>query len=63
MFLTLYRPAEVGNPIRVAFSDSIRVIWYVMIGIAGLGLAASLLVKSFALDRPVDETWGMQEKE
>lgn len=45
--------------VREAFADSIRIIWQVMIGIAGLGLLCSLPMKALPLHTQVDEKWGI----
>ena len=36
-------------------------LWLVMIGIAGLGALAALLMKSLPLHTQIDERWGMEE--
>ncbi|KAI0083127.1 Mfs1.2 [Irpex rosettiformis] len=48
------------SEVRQAFVESIRVIWQVMIGIAGLGLLCSLPMKAHPLHTQVDESWGME---
>ena len=47
--------------VRVAFADSIAVIWRVMIGIAGIGFLVSLMMKGLPLHTQVDERWGLEE--
>ncbi|KAJ6474403.1 major facilitator superfamily domain-containing protein [Mycena vitilis] len=52
------------NEIRVAFAESLRVVWQVLIGIAGAGLLASLAMKRLPLHTEVDQKWGIdKEKE
>ncbi|KAI0083273.1 MFS general substrate transporter [Irpex rosettiformis] len=46
--------------VREAFADSISDIWWVMIGIAGLGLLCSLPMKALPLHTQVDERWGIE---
>ncbi|KAF9040487.1 MFS general substrate transporter [Hymenopellis radicata] len=50
------------SEVREAFAESIRVVWQTMIGIAGIGLLSSLLMKEVALHKKVDEKWAMDEK-
>ena len=51
------------DQIREAFADSLIVLWQVMIGIAGLGLVASLFMKGLPLHTQMDENWGIAEKD
>jgi hypothetical protein len=44
-------PEAVQIAYRFIYSDSLRVVWYVMTGIAGAGLLASLWVKNESMDR------------
>jgi hypothetical protein len=49
--------------VRAAFSDSIKVIWQTMIGIAGLGFVVSLAIQQMDLATVTDEeNWGLKEK-
>ncbi|KAJ6567339.1 major facilitator superfamily domain-containing protein [Mycena vulgaris] len=58
---------QLAEPLRTqvqaAFSESMAVIWQVMIGIAGLGLLASFLMKEVPMTTTVDESYALQEKE
>ena len=45
--------------VRVAFADSIDVIWQVMIGIAGLGLLSVFLMKEIPMHTEKDEMYGL----
>lgn len=54
-------PEPTRTDVRIAFADSIRVIWQVMIGIASIGLLSTLLMKGLPLHTQVDEKWGLEE--
>ena len=47
--------------VRIAFADSMSVIWQTMIGISGLGLLFSLMMKEVQLKTVVDENYALQE--
>ena len=47
---------------RDAFAKGIKVIWQVMIAVAGLGLLSSLLMKALPLHTQLDESWGIEEE-
>ncbi|KAJ6463213.1 major facilitator superfamily domain-containing protein [Mycena vitilis] len=49
--------------VQAAFAESMAVIWQVMIGIAGLGLLLSFLMREIALDTTVDSSYALKEKE
>ena len=44
-------PVVVQTAYRYIYADSLRVVWYVTTGIAGLGLIASVLVRNESMDR------------
>ena len=46
----------------MAFATSLRVVWEVLLAIAALGLASSLLMKALPLHSAVDDRW-MLERE
>lgn len=48
--------------VRVAFADSLQVMWEVLIGIGGLGFLISLTMKHMQLHTKVDENWGLEEQ-
>ncbi|KAG8914291.1 hypothetical protein FRC00_014660 [Tulasnella sp. 408] len=48
--------------VQDAFAGSIRVIWLVLVGIAGAGFITSLAMKELKLHEATDEDWGMKEK-
>ncbi|GAA6060654.1 hypothetical protein JCM10212_001210 [Sporobolomyces blumeae] len=56
-------PEPLRTQVRVAFADSIRTIWYFVLGVAGLGFVVSLVMKSLPLTMERDENWGVLEKE
>ena len=58
---TLEEPFK--TEVRVAFAESLKVIWQVMIGIAGIGLIASLFMKGLPLHTSVDKQWALQDDE
>lgn len=43
----------------MAFADSLRVIWQVMIGVSGLGLVSSLLMEHKELHLETDQDWDL----
>ncbi|GAA5979108.1 hypothetical protein JCM5350_007068 [Sporobolomyces pararoseus] len=55
-------PEPLKTQVRIAFSDSIKTIWQVMIGVACLGFVVSLLIKSLPLTMERDENWGLAEE-
>jgi hypothetical protein len=58
---TLEEPLQ--SEIRLAFAQSLRVIWEVYVGIAGIGVLASLLMKHLPLHTATDENWGLKDHE
>ncbi|KAL8291646.1 hypothetical protein RQP46_001904 [Phenoliferia psychrophenolica] len=58
--------AELAEPLRTevrkAFSESIRVIWIVLIPFGGVGLVASLFMQQIKLETSTDETFGIKNK-
>ncbi|KAH7907493.1 major facilitator superfamily domain-containing protein [Hygrophoropsis aurantiaca] len=58
---TLEEPLK--TQVRVAFAESLRVIWRVFIGIGGMGLLASLPMKALPLHTAVDKNWGFEHEE
>ena len=47
--------------VRQAFAASLKVIWEVLLAIAGLGLLSSFLMKAVPLHNAVDEKWALQQ--
>ncbi|BGP41619.1 hypothetical protein JCM10449v2_005610 [Rhodotorula kratochvilovae] len=59
---TLAEPLR--SDVQAAFADSLRTIWQVLIGVAGLGLVVSVFMQSLPLTTEMDEeNWGLKEKE
>ena len=48
--------------VRVAFADSLSVIWKTMIGISGLGLLSVLFMREIVMRDNTDERFGLHEK-
>ncbi|KAG6916588.1 hypothetical protein DXG01_006238 [Tephrocybe rancida] len=49
--------------VRVAFAEGIRVIWFVMIAMAGVGLVSTWLMADVPMQAKVDQKWALQEKD
>ncbi|KAI0637536.1 iron permease [Trametes polyzona] len=47
------------DEVRVAFADSMTVIWQVMVGLCGLGILSLLLLKEMPMLKHTDETYGL----
>ncbi|KAJ7050309.1 major facilitator superfamily domain-containing protein [Mycena amicta] len=58
---TLEEPLR--TQVRVAFADSLKVVWWTATGISGLGLCTGLLMKHYPLHTSVDEKWGLDKVE
>lgn len=58
---TLDEPLKTN--VRIAFAESLRVLWQVLIGVAGLAFIASLFMKGLPLHTSVDKDWGLKESE
>jgi len=50
------------NEVRAAFASSLQTVWYVMIGISGLGLVSAFAMKSLPLTAELDDKWGLEER-
>lgn len=46
--------------VKEAFASSISIIWLWVVGIAGLGLLATLPMKQMTLATSLDENWGLE---
>lgn len=55
-------PEPLGMEVRVAFGDSVQVIWQVIAAVSGLGLLSALLMKGLPLEDKMDEKWGIDEE-
>ena len=47
------------SEVRQAFAESLRVVWQVLIGIAGIGLLSSLFMRGLPLHTEMDRRWAM----
>jgi len=54
-------PEPLKEEVRVAFGESLKVLWKVLAGIAGVGGLVSLGMKGISLNTNVDERWGLEE--
>lgn len=55
-------PEPLQTEVRDAFARSLRVLWEVMIGIAGIGLLTVLLMKEIEMRTDVDQQWGLKKE-
>ncbi|KAI0921395.1 hypothetical protein AcW1_004613 [Taiwanofungus camphoratus] len=55
-------PEPLRTQVRTAFASSIDVIWKTMIGIAGLGLLSTLLLKEIPMAQHTDDSFGLHEE-
>lgn len=46
--------------VQKAFADSLRILWFVMLGISTIGFVSSLLIKDMEMQTDVDENWGLK---
>ncbi|KAI0046902.1 iron permease, partial [Auriscalpium vulgare] len=61
---TISRLAEPErSQVRAAYSESMQLIWRVMIGISAVGLLTTFLMREEKLRKALDVTWGLQERE
>jgi hypothetical protein len=56
---TLEEPLR--TQVRIAFAESLQVVWWVMTGTAAFGFLVSLLMKHYQLHTAVDGDWGMEK--
>ncbi|KAI0308846.1 iron permease [Amylostereum chailletii] len=54
-------PDELKAQVRAAFADSLRIVWFVLLGIAGFGFLCSLPMKQLRLHTEVDKDWALQD--
>lgn len=47
--------------VRDAFGRSLQVVWQVSIGISGIGLLASFMMKGLPLHTEMDEKWALED--
>ncbi|KAH9834520.1 iron permease [Rhodofomes roseus] len=55
-------PEPLKTEVRTAFASSLKVVWEVLLGIAGLGLLSSLFMKGLPLHSTVDDEWGLEQE-
>ncbi|KAI0692615.1 hypothetical protein BC835DRAFT_1356567 [Cytidiella melzeri] len=56
---TLQEPMR--TEVRVAFAESTKLLWEVMVGISGIGLATVVLMKEVPMRTDVDEQWALEQ--
>jgi len=56
-------PEPMRTEVREAFAASLKVIWEVLLAVAGLGFFSSLLMKAVPLHSAVDDQWGLQQQQ
>lgn len=54
-------PEPTQSQVKLAFATSLKFIWQVLIGISGLGMLVSLLMKALPLHTSVDKDWGRKD--
>lgn len=52
-------PEPLRTAVRVAFADSLKVVWQVFLGITAMGLLSSWLMRRLPLHTSVDKRWTM----
>ncbi|GJJ08923.1 hypothetical protein Clacol_003143 [Clathrus columnatus] len=55
-------PADLKLTVQNAFAESLKILWFVLLGISAIGLLGSLLMKEIELHDEKDERWGMKEE-
>ncbi|KAL5536448.1 hypothetical protein ACEPAF_270 [Sanghuangporus sanghuang] len=48
--------------VQDAFSQSLRIFWLVLTGVAGLGLISSFFMQALPLHTAMDKDWGLEDK-
>lgn len=56
-------PEPLRTQVRVAFADSMSVIWKTMVGICGAGVLSLLLLKEIPMNSEVNETYGLHDQD
>ena len=56
-------PQPLKDEVRVAFADSLSVIWKVVVGVCGIGFLSSLFMKGLPLHTVNDEAWAPKTSE
>ncbi|KAG8923556.1 hypothetical protein FRC02_011057 [Tulasnella sp. 418] len=52
----------VQTQVRVAFAESLQIVWYVSAAICVLGFISVVLMKEIPMHEVTDEDWGLEEK-
>lgn len=55
-------PEPLQSDVKTAFAASLRVLWYVTIGLAGLGALASAAMQGMQLSDKTDEAWALEKE-
>ncbi|KAI0311332.1 hypothetical protein OF83DRAFT_1177686 [Amylostereum chailletii] len=50
------------EPLRTQVHDSLRVVWFIMLAIAGFGMVSSLFMKALPLHTGMDQNWAFEVK-
>lgn len=53
---------QLQEQVRVAFAQSIALIWRIMIGFSAAGFVSCLLMQEVPLRISMDDTWGLREE-
>jgi hypothetical protein len=54
-------PPDLADEVRVAFAESVRLIWITLLGFAGAAFLFSLAMKGLPLATKTDERWAMKD--
>lgn len=57
-----FLPEPLRSEVQIAFAESLKTIWYVLIGLGAVGFAISFGIKSIPLNTTTDESWGIVNK-
>ena len=55
-------PPQTLSEIRVAFADSLAVLWRVLAAISGIGLLVSLFMRGLPLHDTLDADWVLKDE-
>lgn len=56
-------PEPLRTEVREGFANSLKIVWYVMTGIAAIGFVSSLMMKGLPLHTTVNEQWTLEKEE
>ncbi|KZS99914.1 MFS general substrate transporter [Laetiporus sulphureus 93-53] len=54
-----YLPSPLKQEVQAAFAESLNALWEVLLGVGGLGVMSSLLMKGLPLHGELDKDWAM----